>query len=236
MTSDKAIARTTGVLLLLHLIIGLMLPFIILQPVTATGRFLSTAAENATQVRTAVLLLFVGSAMAIAISATAFRVFTRYSSGLAVALIALAAAAFSLQVVDNGRLLSMLSLSIEYTNSSSPNSEVFPALALVVGSARRWSHYTYLFVAVSWIFLLFLCLYRFRLVPRVLSLLGLLTSFLQIAAVSVRSMLGYAPEMRLAVPLGPVYVAVGLWLVFKGFREPQRLLASEPAASSVATV
>ena len=227
MKSDKSIARIIGTLLLLHLTVGLTVPFIILHPVTGSRGFLLTAADNAVQVRSAVFLLFIGSAMAVAVSAASFPILQRYSSATTLCLFALSIVALALQAVDNGRLLAMLTLSQEYARTGANNSALFDALALVVGSARKWAHYTYLFVAVSWIFLLFSALYRFRLVPRVLALLGMICSLLQIGGVTVRAIFGYPPDTRLATPLAPVYIALALWLIVKGFRE-------DPAAVAVA--
>ena len=62
-------------------------------------------------------------------------------------------------------------------------------------------------------------LFRFRLVPRVLAVLGLIGSLLQISGVTLPALLGYAPETRLAMPLAPAYVALAVWLMVKGFDE-----------------
>jgi hypothetical protein len=85
---------------------------------------------------------------------------------MALWLLALAVAGFSLQAVDNAHILSMLSLSQEYAKAGVAKAELFQALAVVVGAARKRSHYTVLLVAVIWIFLLYSLLYRSRLVPR----------------------------------------------------------------------
>jgi hypothetical protein len=228
-SSSLRVSRTTGILVLLHLTVGLMVPFIIMQPVTSSGHFLETAAEYATQMRAAIFLLFIGSAMALAISIAAFPVILRYSSAQALWLVALAVAAFSLQVVDNGRLLAMLSLSQYYADAGSANPDLFQALAFTVGAARKWAHYTYLFVAVSWMFLLFATLFRLRLLPRALSAIGMVCALLQIGAVSIRGLLGYPPETRLAVPLAPAYIALALWLIVKGFREDPVAVAGTKA-------
>jgi uncharacterized protein DUF4386 len=130
----------------------------------------------------------------------------------------------------------MLSLSQEYARSGATRSELFESLAFVVGSARRWAHYTYLFVAVSWIFLLFTTLFQFHLVPRVLAVLGMIASLLQIIGVPLRAMLGYPPEMRLAMPLAPVYVGLALWLLIKGFDDRHRPAEPEPTRTQVAAM
>jgi hypothetical protein len=208
-----------GVLLLLHLAVGLIVPFVLLDRVRRAATLLESAAASPDLVRAAVLLLFVGSAVAIGISIAALPVFRRFSSGAALWLLAMAVAGFSLQAVDNGALLSMLSLSEEYAKAGAADADLFKALDLVVSSTRRWAHFTSLLVVGSWILLLCSLLYRTRLVPRALAAFGVVGSVLQITGVPLRALLGYAPETRLAMPLAPAYVALAVWLMVKGFEE-----------------
>ena len=134
MKSEKNAGRIVGVLLVLHLAVGLIVPFVMLQPLVSPPGFLTSAAGVANQTRTAVLLLFMGSAVAIAIASAGWRVFREYSSAMALWLFALAVASFTLQAVDNAHILSMLSLSQTYAQAGTAKAEVFQALALVVGS------------------------------------------------------------------------------------------------------
>lgn len=216
-TPEKRVGRVVGVLLLLHLAAGLIVPFVLLNPVIRPPGFLTNAAAIPNQVRVAVLLLFVGSAIAIGIASTAWSIFRQYSPAMALWLVALAVASFSLQAVDNAHLLSMLSLSQEYASAGGEKADLFQALGVAVGSARKWSHYSFLLAVGSWIFLLCGLLYRFRLVPRALAAFGLIGSVLQIAGVTLRGLWGYPPETRLAMPLAPAYVALALWLIVRGF-------------------
>ena len=227
MRSEKSVGRIVGVLLLLHLAAGLIVPFILLHPLVNPRGFLTSAVGVANQVRAAVLLLFVGSAIAIGIAGAVLPVVRRYSSAMAFWLLALAAASFSLQAVDNAHILSMLSLSQDYARAGTAKAETFQALAIVVGSARKWAHYSCLLVVGSWILLLYSLLFRFRLVPRALAGFGAVASVLQITGVSLRGLLGYPPETRLAMPLAPAYVALAIWLIVKGFDERHRPLSAE---------
>jgi hypothetical protein len=224
MRSAKSVGRVIGVLLLVHLAVALMVPFVLLERIRGSAGLLANAAANPAQVRAAVFLLFAGSAVAVGITIAAWPVFRRYSSAMALWLMALAVAGFSLQAVDNGALLSMLSLSQEYAKAGATKADLFQALAIVAGSARKWAHYAYLLVAVSWIFLLYSLLFRFRLVPRALAAFGLVGSMLQITGVTLRALLGYPPETRLAMPLAPALVALAVWLMVKGFDERHRPL------------
>ncbi len=234
MRSEKSVGRTVGVLLLLHFAAALIVPFVLLHPIVNPPGFLTTAVGVANQVRAAVLLFFVGSAIAIGIASAALPIFCRYSPAMAFWLLSLAVASFSLQAVDTAHVLSMLSLSQEYANATAAKADALQGLAIVVGSARKWAHYSALLVVGSWIFLLYSVLYRFRLVPRALAAYGAVASALQITGVSLRGLLGYPPETRLAMPLAPAYVALAVWLIVKGFDERQRPFQDEAHEVEVA--
>ena len=223
MTAENATrsGRLAGVLVLAQLVFALMLPFILLDRVRAGAGMLVNAAPHAAMLRTAVFLLIAGSAIAIAISVVVLPVLQDRGASLGYWLLALATAGFVLQCVDCAALLSLLSLSQEYTAAGTAQAGGFEGLALVVSTARRWSHYSYLLVAVSWIVLLNAAMFRFRLVPRWLAGLALFCALLQIGGVSVRAILGYAPAMWLAVPLAPAYLTVASWLMVRGFGQPQ---------------
>ena len=223
MNDIKKTGRTVGVLLLLHLALGLMVPFIILDKYVVHD-FLANAAVGAGQVRAAVFLLFIGSALEIAIASAAWPALRQYSKPMALWLFALGVAGFTLQAVDNAHILAMLSLSQQAASAGAAKAETFQELALVVGAARKWSHYSYLPVAVSWMLLLFATLGRFRLAPRWLAALGVLTTMMQIGGVSIRGILGYPPVTLLAMPLGPIYLLLAVWLMVKGFSEQPRVM------------
>lgn len=232
MNSAKSTGRIVGMLAFVHLVVGLMVPFIMLDRVKRVAGLVQSAAAHPGQTRAAVLLLFFGSAIAVAIAVTAFPIVRRCSRAMALWLLAVAIAGFTLQAVDNGAILSALSLSQEYVRADASKMELFQGLALVVNSARKWTHYCSLLLMVGFILLLCTVLYRFRLVPRLLAGLGVVATLLQICGVTLRGLLGYPPETRLAVPLAPVYVSIGIWLMAKGFHERQPLVAEAHSSFS----
>ena len=234
MKPEMTTGRTVGILLLLHLIVGLMAPFILIEWIRQPAGLFASAAGNAGALRTSIMLLFVGSAIPVAIASAAWPVLRRYSSVMALWLFAFAVAGFTLQAVDNGALLSILSLSQEYAKSEAAKLDASQSIGIVISAFRKWTHFTYLLVAVSWITVLCMTLYRFRLAPRALALVGLITSVLQIYGVSLRVIYGYAPEMRLAIPLAPAYLVLAVWLIVKGFDESQPALPAAAYDKSVA--
>ncbi len=231
MASPKSVGRITGSLLLLHLVAGLMLPYILMQPAMASPGFLENAADNVVRIRTAVLLLFMSGAITVAVALTTLPVFRRYGDRLAALLVVLSAVNLTLHAVENGALLSMLSLSQKHAESGVADASLFRGLAAVVGSARRWAHFTHLLVVGSWLFTLFALLWRSKQVPRLLAGLGMLATVLQVTGVPLRAILGMEIVTPMAMPLAPVYVAVAAWLMFKGFEDRQGSTPEGPAAS-----
>ena len=64
-------------------------------------------------------------------------------------------------------------------------SEQMALLRVIVTSARNWAHYIDLLLSGTTLFLMYPTLYRFRLVPRLLSTFGLAATLSQLAAVRV---------------------------------------------------
>jgi hypothetical protein len=113
--------------------------------------------------------------------------------------------------------MSMLSLSQRYLEAGAPDAGPWEALGALAAAARRWAHYTQLAAIGAWIFLFYSSLWRFRLVPRALAFLGLLGVLLQFTGVTLLTFLGFPQEGRMAMPLGPIHMAVAVWLMVKSF-------------------
>jgi hypothetical protein len=216
MKSEKSTGRITGGMLLVQLA-GLIVPFVLLLPMTTTD-YLTNAAGSSSQIKAAVLLLLANCALTIGISIVAFPVFRKHSPATAVLLVALGAIMFVLQAVDNAHLMSMLSLSQEYVRAGSSN-ELFQTLSAVARATRRWVHYSELLAIDAWLFVLYCSLYRFALVPRALSVLGMITVLLHFAAIPLPFFLGYSGMTPLGVPMALSQISIAVWLTVKGFKK-----------------
>ena len=217
MRSAKRAGRIIGILLFVQLA-GLIVPFVLLHPLTKGPRdYLANAAGSSFQIKVAVFLLFANCALTIGIAIAAWPVFRQYSERMALWLVAVGVIMFTLQAVDNAHILSMLSLSQQYAEASGPD-ELFQTLAVVVGSARRWAHYSELLVIDCWIFLLYSILFRFAVAPRTLAAFGLLTVLLHFTAIPLRGLLGYSMVTLLGMPMGLGHLALAVWLMAKGFQ------------------
>ena len=226
MNSPNNTGRVIGILLLLHLISGLTTPYIILRPVGAALD--ASAIVNSAQVRIAVMLLFVGGALTIAIAIAGWPMFREYSFALATWLLALAIANFSLQCVENAAWMSLLTFSQEYAKASAGDASLFHVTGIALRMIWKWVHYTHLLVMVSWMFVLGILLWRIDTVPRVLAALLPLGSLLQIFGITLPQFIPYpspAP-MVMGLPLGIIYLTLAIWLIGKGFSAQRKSFAT----------
>jgi hypothetical protein len=220
MRSPQSAGRLVGILLLVHLATGLMTPYIILRPLNEPLTFPGNDPTHAALVRLAVMLLFIGGAIPIAISVKARPLFRQHIPALALWLIAFAVANFVMQCSENAAWMSMFTLSQQHATAAAADAAVYTIVGASVRSYWKWVHYTHLLVMVSWMFLFFVALWRAALVPRVLAGLGLLTTLMQITGITLPQFIPYpAPPMTvMGVPLAFVYVATAVWLIVKGFK------------------
>ena len=228
MRSAKSTGRIIGILLLLQLAAGLMVPFILLHSlVPGSPGFLTAAAENSFQIRTAVVIAFFGGALTIGLGIMSLPVFRRCSSATALGFLAVCVVSCTLDIVHNATVLAMLSLSQEYVNGGAANPEMFTALGAAVTSTRRWAHWTQLVAIGVWIFVFYSSLLRFALIPRALAALGLIGIILQFTGVTLMMFLGSKVIGEMAMPMLPIQIAVAVWLMVKGFQEGRHTIRTE---------
>jgi|SRR5687768_973019 len=217
MESGRSTGRIVGILLFLQLA-ALGVGFVSAVPLTTSG-FLENALGVSFQIRAAVLALFVSSAITVGIAVAGFPVFRELSYRMALSFVAVSIIWFAVQSVDNVHMMSMLSLSQHYAQNGAANSELFEALGTVVRSTRAWSHNTELLIIDGWFFLLYALLFRFSLIPRALAGFGMLMAAIHTTGISLPMFIGYERMLVLAYSLPLGQVAVGTWLVVKGFAE-----------------
>lgn len=223
MTPAGHVGRLIGLLLLVHLAAGLIVPYVFLVPLTAPpAAFLETAAGMSVPIRLNVLLLFVGGAVSVGVSVALWPAVRERSPRLGLWLLALAGVNFTLQIVENGHWLSMLSVSEAYAEAGAADARLFQSLGIVVRSAFKWAHYSHILVVVGWLFTLYCLLYRCAMVPRALATLGMVTSLLHFTGITLPAFAGYRmpfPEL-FGMPLGLADLVLAVWLMANGFKEP----------------
>ena len=220
MKAAQRIGRTVGILLLLHLITGLMTPYILLQQLSRPLTFAAINSVNGFQIRLAIMMLFVGGALTIVIATTGMPVFRMHSYAMALWLFGLAIANFALQGGEIAGYMSMFAFSQNYASANPADLGMYELVGATVRAAWKWIHYTHLLVMVSWVFSLGLILWKSALVPRIFAVLLLITAVMQITGITLPQFLAYrSPNLMLmGVPLAFAYLGLSVWLMIKGFK------------------
>ena len=219
MTAARTAGRTLGLLLLVQSMAGITANFVLLAPaISAPPGFLVNAAGSSTQIIVAVLLLLGTGLISLANAITAMPVIRRHSAAMAVAFVALAAVNFSGVVVEGIALRAMLALSQEFARTGAADPAAFETLSTLARAVRNSAHYTNLLLGGCALLVFYIALFRFKLVPRALAALGLLTVTSLIAGALV-PLFGYPTVMLMFMPMGLSHLALALWLVVRGFAE-----------------
>ncbi len=212
----KVIGRIVGGAFLLQIALAPLIYFRLLVPGTDPD-FLKTAATHEQQIRLGLLLLYVAWGMSLTIAITTLPLFRQYSERLAFlyfGLVIAAGATIAAELVG-GR--DMLALSVAYAKEGAPR-ELLEALAPLTRRHRIAAHFANLAFAHSAGLVMWIILYRSRLVPRLLSGFGIIGATISTSAV-LGSSAGIPFSFAALQPMALAMVSLTVLLLWKGFTE-----------------
>jgi hypothetical protein len=233
MARDRSIERVVGVLFIVATAASIG-GSAALGSVTEQQDYLITIGSHEGQVLSAALLFLIAALAAFATAFLLFPILRRYSEGLAAGYVGLRAFENVFYVASVVALLVMVTVSQDNA-ATSAGAATLMSLGAVLLAMRDWSVLlgTLLFAGLGAV-LLNSVLYRWRLVPRWLSLWGLIGAVM----ILVYGLLGFSgfdtslgsPFMALAMPIAVQEMVFAGWLLAKGLephvvvhdRAPQR--------------
>jgi hypothetical protein len=211
---------------LFQLAAALTLPFILSKAITlGAPAFLTAVAEDSSQIRIAVLLSVIGSALTVSLGIVAYPQFQHYSRSAAQLFLVVCAVSCTLDLVQGGTIMSMLALSDQFVTSGTKDSVAYNIIGAAIASIRRSAHVTQLFAIAGWMFVFYITLLRYKLIPRTLALLGIIGVSLQFTGVTLMMFLGFPSIGQMAMPLLPIHLTVAVWLIVKGFNNSRHMLS-----------
>lgn len=219
MQPTKASGRILGVLFLLSVLAGgTGTSMRGLSGVEAnTVEFLQQIVENTAQMKMAIGLDMLGSAIGVLIAIFLFPFIKVFSSRLAVAYTAITCINFVIITVSNIIHVAMLSVGNDYSLSAGVDVQEFTLLSFILHDAYYWTHFLMLMLYAIGGSILYYFLLKSRLVPTWLSAWGLLAQAivfvggaLQICGISVSFYLFLQNGVFVLVFLG--------WLLAMGFK------------------
>ncbi|WP_117881047.1 DUF4386 domain-containing protein [Aureibaculum luteum] len=217
MNSNQKIGRITGALLLFIFISGVTIFQFLQGPILFSDNFLTTTSENANQIIGSIVLGIFSGIASIVIATLLFPIFKKYSIRLGYLYFSFCILNFITIMIDNVSVISMLELSRAYVANGSDNS--LHSLQTLVYKKHFWTHYFYLLISCFPVFVLYYTLFLSKLVPRIISIVGIIAVFLMFIE-ELFSIFGHSISMNMLLPIGLIQLMLPLWLIFRGLNSP----------------
>jgi hypothetical protein len=229
MNTYRKTAIIVGVLFIIGTVAGaLSLPF--LGGFIDDPDYLINVSANANQVIIGVLLILImGFALAM-VPVMLFPIFKKHNEALALGSVVFRGAleAVTYIAIVIGWLL-LLTVSQEYVKAGAPDASYFQTLGTLLLEADVWSNQILRIVFSLGALMIYYLFYQSKLIPRWLSVWGLIGAILYLAVPLLRM---FGSELGiLMAPLGVQEMVFALWLIVKGFNSSA--IASESAKTDI---
>lgn len=215
MKSNKKAGRLVGLLFLFIFATGITVYQFLQGPVLFSEDFLTATSANSNEIIISILLLILSGITSIVIATILLPIFKKHSSILAFLYLAFSILGFIAISIDNFSVLSMLEFSVEYTKNGVEKSDLLNTLGNVLYKKHWWTHYLSLLISCFPVFILYYALYVSKLIPKVISIFGLIAVVLMFIEI-LFSILGNSISMNMLIPIGLIQLILPLWLIIKG--------------------
>jgi hypothetical protein len=217
MVTRRTTAIIVGACFLFSNIVFLLGALLFVEPVLSTPDYLELASPNRTKLVIGALLEILNGVAYLGIAVFMFPVFKERFESLALGYIGFRVIEFVMQTLSDLSPMALVSLSEEYLKAGSPAGSSFEVLGSLLLAERFWAFQMVSITLVLGAFLFYTMLYKTRLIPRFISIWGLLGAA-GVLVNSVMDMLGFPPgNLGILMLLNEVFL--GVWLIVKGFKE-----------------
>jgi hypothetical protein len=230
MRNELSVGRTLGALLLVQMAVGIWINFGLLAPVFQPPGFLHNAAEHPARIGLSALLGIGGSGLSLLAMSLLWPWVSKAGPVLARVYAAVVVASFVSALIEQGAVLSMLSLSENFQRAGTDAEALYQGLRGVVAAQRNWAHYIHLLISGVGLLAMHALLFRGRCLPRLLTGFGMLAALLQMYSVA-QPLFGGEVVMPLLAPLALSELLLALWLLARGLAP-----ISPPADARAASV
>lgn len=239
MNTNKKTARVAGVLFIVATVAGLAGTAVLGSALKAPD-FLSTISMDGNRILVSALLSFLGFLAAAAIAIALYPVLRKFNEGLALASVGFRLIEAVFYIVGTLCLLSIFALSQQTAEAGAQAAPYAETLGRLLLTAKDLAGFVLAVMAFciggcSYYYVFF----RSNLIPRWLSVWGLIALVLLFSAVLITLFNGepYAisgPLMFLAIPIALQEMVLAVWLIVKGFSPAAFASLTETRAAKVA--
>ncbi|MCH8905694.1 MAG: DUF4386 domain-containing protein [Candidatus Heimdallarchaeota archaeon] len=220
MNSNKMTARTVGVLFITATVAGI-LGVVLLDTILDDSDYLITVSENENQVLIGVLFELISAVAVAGTAITLFPIFKKHNETLALGYVGGRILEAVTIIVGLISALLLLTLSQEFVKAGAPDSH-FQTLGTLFVATRDWTNLIgpNILLSLNALILSYL-LYQLKLVPRFISVWGLIAAPAVLAA-GLLIMFGLIGRFStvaglLVLPIALFEMVLAVWLIVKGF-------------------
>ena len=221
MNTNRMLAVVAGVLFIIATVADLISRVVLVQPILSAPVDLTKISANEDQVLLGALFLFIGAAAAAGIAIALYPVLRKHNEGLALGSVGFRLIEGALYIGIVVCLLLLVTLSQESTNAGAAASSAYQVQAVLVMAARDSLGEVAVLAFGLGALMYYWVFYRARLVPRWLSVWGLVA----IASVMLSGILVMlritepmsTTQVVLALPIFLQEMVLAVWLIAKGF-------------------
>ncbi|MFC4776014.1 DUF4386 domain-containing protein [Paenibacillus sp. GCM10023252] len=222
MNSASTAARTTGVLFILATVSAIA-GLVLYDPILQGPDYLSTGAAHANQILLGTVLELVLIASAIGTAITMYPYLRTYNEILALGHVCFRFLEAVVILIGMISVLSLLSLSVQFTATAAPEPASFVTLGHVLRAVHDWTFMLgpNILLGINTMFFCYI-LYRSKLVPRPLSILGM-TGAALVSAAGLFEMFGVFSQISawgvlMALPVALFEMILAGWLIVRGWK------------------
>ena len=222
MNSNRKAARITGILFIVATVASLLGSALTGSIVGAPDYFVQIAA-NKNLIVLGAILTFIAAAGSAGIAISLYPVLRKHNEGLALGSVGFRLVEGVFYIVGALGLLSLLSLSQEYTSVGPQAVPTFQVLGTLITAIRVWAGFVLGVIAFCLgAAMYYYVMYRSKLVPRWLSawgLVGLASVFSMTLMIAFGERVSEPSGMLvlLAIPIALQEMVLAVWLIVKGF-------------------
>jgi len=221
MNTNIKTARIVGVLFLAAIATFMVGDTLLTEPILNAPDYLIGVSENETQVIMGMLIAFLDGIAIVGIAVLMFPILKKHNEPIALGYVGFRITEFAVIIAYLISPLVLIALSQEYVKAGDPDASYFQTLGALFQAGRYWAiQLIYIFNGLAGLMLAYL-LYQSKLIPRSISVLGLIGYALLLPGASL-DMLGYVDTLHGAgmivfLPGTLFETLLPIWLMVKGF-------------------
>ena len=217
MNANRKTAIIAGALWIIASVAGVLGYGVFLNPILSATDYLFQVSANEIQIITGAFLILVMAVAVAWIPVMLFPILKKHHEALAVGYLGARIIECVILIVGDISLLSLLTLSQEFVKAGAPATSYFQTLGTLLLAAGDWTFLLGPGIAFSITALILnYLLYQSRLVPRFLSVWGLIGATM-LFAYDVLQIWGFNLPLIVALPIALQEMVFAVWLIVKGF-------------------